>query len=111
MPNIQTDHEINIAISEILGWERVASTNIFLRPGESATEDELPDYCNDLNAMAKAESALTDDEFSRFGWLLLKSEPNIECRQYVSATARRRAEAFLAVFEPPNTPCTSGIRS
>ena len=55
----------------------------------------LPDYITDLNAMHEAEKVLTDDQFSHYGWTMLQSEPNIECRRYLSATAAQRAEAFL----------------
>lgn len=54
----------------------------------------IPDYFADLNAMNKAEKMLTDEQFSDYGWRMLRSEPNIECRQYLSASAAQRAEAF-----------------
>lgn len=55
---------------------------------------ELPDYFGSLDAMHEAEKFLTDNQFSCYGWTLLQSEPNIECRRYLSATAEQRAESF-----------------
>lgn len=65
--------------------------------GPGSSERQLPDYLNDLNAMAKAEDALkglTDfPEYVRILALVCDC-PLWAC---VSSTAAQRAEAFLRV--------------
>ena len=62
-----TDNEIGIAVSEVVGWQDVVAFGkeaIGLPPG--FTEDQcpegadelIPDYTNDLNAMAEAKRIL-----------------------------------------------------
>jgi len=55
----------------------------------------LPDYINDLNAMHEAENTLNSEAHSRFRehvWAVTHSHDG---REYLSATAAQRAEAFL----------------
>jgi hypothetical protein len=56
----------------------------------------IPNYLNDLNAMAEAEKVLQDDREAAFrGWLwLAHGQPELRCA-IVHATAAQRAEAFL----------------
>lgn len=56
----------------------------------------IPDYLNDLNAMAGAEKVLNDEEYARYA-LWLGPLTNQRVRSYISATALQRAEAFLRV--------------
>lgn len=123
-----------IAIAEALGWEipaevyekriiagespRKASGAPPLfgkKPGtENDWSKDVPDFCNDLNAMHEAEKVLTDergkDSFVRHlldciwrperkhidppkgGWWSITTH---EAPKLISATAAQRAEAFL----------------
>lgn len=86
-----------IAIAEACGWHQTPHGAWTRDPAGIAGPHvfDTPDYLSDLNAMHEAEKVLTDDQFSHYGWTMLQSEPNIECRRYLSATASQRAEAFL----------------
>ena len=91
-----TNEQINVAIIEACGWEprKDAEGNIIAwqSPGayRAFSPDDLPDYCNDLNAMHEEEKSLTSAE---------------QCRKYADilddengghfATASQKAEAFL----------------
>lgn len=99
-----TDEQINAAIAEACGWKahdhpecmakkegwRMPEVWIMRPDGELAFRHEIPNYCNDLNAMHEAEK------------LLIKNH-NLWTNYYYSigativlhATARQRAEAFL----------------
>jgi hypothetical protein len=106
-----TPESQRIAIAEACGWKirRTANGEICQTWQGWRTQDEnkirlawrilqsqpVPDYLNDLNACHEMEKVLTDDKFSHYGWTMLQSEPNIECRRYLSATAAQRCEAFL----------------
>lgn len=54
----------------------------------------VPDYLNDLNAMHEAEKVLTNEQYDIFA-LRLGPLTSMRRRQYISATATQRAEAFL----------------
>lgn len=54
----------------------------------------LPDYPNDLNAVAGVEARLTDAEYETFA-LHLGPLTSTRRRQYISATALQRCEALL----------------
>jgi len=91
-----TDEQINKAIAEACGWrvERLWTGEPHGKPiGEQGPFRELPDYCNDLNAMHEAEKVLID-----LGWAVLDYDEElfliIPARKW-NATARQRAEAFL----------------
>jgi len=83
-----TDNEINIAIAEAC-----------------ILTGDLPNYCNDLNAMHEAEKVLSpanqpargESQWSAYlGWLGFCGENNTsEVYGCVTATASQRAEAFL----------------
>lgn len=100
------DKEINEAIAMYFGYRK--KTGYIDANGETKGEwvgpdgytyDEIPDdYCGDLNAMHDAEKTLTDEQFSKYGWILL-ADGNIECRAFLGATARQRAEAFLKTID------------
>jgi hypothetical protein len=102
-----TDQEINIAIAEACGkrvelWTEPSGTSYpVIEDKNSELIFAIPDYCNDLNAMATAEIALDKhDETCPYSelwepvygrWLIQltgRSNP-------YHATARQRAEAFL----------------
>jgi len=97
------DQEINVAIAEACGWTVFENTICDPRPiikNGVQTGDvnmnpvaNLPDYCNDLNAMHKAEKTLLKEGNHSHGCYcsyLFERVYNCMC-----ATARQRAEAFL----------------
>jgi hypothetical protein len=106
-----TNKKINIAIAEHCGWriaERVSpevkedATACWIRPnGNEWQEENLPDYCNDLNAMHEAEKALNENKKNTFAFMLaqvLDTSPKVDLSDQflnIHATARQRAEAFL----------------
>ena len=92
-----TKEQINIAIAEACGWKYV--NNETHAPDGSfwwSKELEIPDYCNDLNAMHEAEKILSDEPHADYACELVKTiRQNGEWFESVSATAAQRAEAFL----------------
>ena len=92
-----TKEQINIAIAEACGWKYV--NNETHAPDGSfwwSKELEIPDYCNDLNAMHEAEKILNDESHADYACELVKTiRRNGEWFESVSATAAQRAEAFL----------------
>ena len=102
-----TDEQINIAIAEACGWKEIQSSHAPVefgrRPhgwkrtehGNRTLETQIPDYCNDLNAMREAEKILIKKGFkcTYDGELNLISERDY-CLVW-ETTARQRAEAFL----------------
>ena len=99
------DKQINIAIAEACGW-KYANNETHAPDGSFwwSKEPEIPDYCNDLNAMHKAEATLDFEQAELFEDELcdvtFKNNDGLEnplpCRFSVChATARQRAEAFL----------------
>lgn len=109
-----TNEQINMAIAKAVGWKDndhpdcIAKKRTkglmaeiwILRPdGELVFGNDIPNYCNDLNAMHEAESVLTDDQYVFFSGLLYDLECNRQEQskkwKWLSATARQRAEAFL----------------
>ena len=92
-----TNEKINIAIAEACGWKYV--NNETHAPDGSfwwSKELEIPDYCNDLNAMHEAEKILSDESHADYACELVKTiRRNGEWFESVSATAAQRAEAFL----------------
>jgi hypothetical protein len=92
-----TNEQINIAIAEACGWKWTGSG-----PNKDAhwrrnkndktfkRTHELPDYCNDLNAMHEAEKVLSYDQFDDYYIELAK-----RMVRPFHATAAQRAEAFI----------------
>jgi hypothetical protein len=58
-------------------------------------EDELPNYCNDLNAMHEAEKVLNSEQWVAYG----KELSRLGVFPMVHANAKERTEAFLRTFE------------
>lgn len=83
------------------GWQHPPSHDEW--GNRHAAETVLPDYFNDLNAMAEAEKTL-----SAHGWILYQvalhktspPDPNYSVKHYIHATASQRAEAFLLTIAP-----------
>jgi hypothetical protein len=83
-----TKEEINIAIAEACGW---TDTKIVNYGGKLMYgQTEVPDYCNDLNAMHEAEGVLTIDALTEY-----RVQLSMLVIAPFRATARQRAEAFL----------------
>ena len=89
-----TNEQINAAIAEACGWKAVCvdGDSGYYKGFDNGAElrPDLPDYCNDLNAMHEVEETLPDGEL----WTMkynLPSQGGLEFR----STARQRAEAFL----------------
>jgi len=101
-----TDLEINIAIAEMCGWGFLSKDKFIVIPPNSPYSVQplstIPDYVNDLNAMAEAEQILdstnggiTDPSCLRYayGSEIYRIVPNDI--QPFRASARHRAEALL----------------
>lgn len=103
-----TNRAINKAIAEHLGWKeldfhldgkRILGDRPTFSNGKivSYTVDQyVPDYCNDLNAMAEAENTLNDDQQYEYAYVLDDLIKNRSCEfDLIHASARMRAEAFV----------------
>ena len=98
-----TDEQINAEIAEACGWEditesvapaefqRRATGMLRDKHGNRTPTQQIPNYCNDLNAMHQAEWGLTDDQL----WRMARNIERNDEQWYFRATARQRAEAFL----------------
>jgi hypothetical protein len=118
------NQDINIAIAEACGWTQIKDewlhwdgpptkyfSGIENDPEciERQIRQEIPNYCNDLNAIHEAEMLFVDDHFNRsdYTWELQKivlgrnaeSVKGKTTFQIIHATARQRAEAFLRTLE------------
>jgi hypothetical protein len=108
---IMTNEQINIAIAEACGWNSIREQDydhgysgddvrqmwVGLNP-DSDEFEQIPDYCNDLNAMHEAEKVFIGDDPENCDiWSDFQTNLIIACPVYLSyhATARQRAEAFL----------------
>jgi hypothetical protein len=101
-----TNQEINAAIAEACGWN-VTTSSFGVPPTQTAFSklhgyDELPNYCEDLNAMHEAYLTMTEDNQWEFVKTLVDYTPGSfpllsrsESLVLANATARQRAEAFL----------------
>ena len=99
LQNNMTDQEINKTIAEVCGWKEVEPWLNGDRCFEFKQSvcgyriEDLPDYCNSLDAIHEVEKTLTSieqEEYWDFLWNLTGSEFEL-CH----ANARQRAEAFL----------------
>jgi hypothetical protein len=118
-----TDEQINIAIAEACGYKNVAirmtegTIRVITGFKHHTFDEEIPDYCNDLNAMHEAEKMLTKEQLYNYGNKLdritlpktsmemcyIESPeagmyPDLFC-----ATAAQRAEAFLKTIKKWNS--------
>ena len=97
-----TNEQINIAIAEACGWKY--EKNETHAPDGSfwwSKEPEIPDYCNDLNAMHEAWLSLSDkDKFVCDKELMRVLVASKDGPYWMTnSTARQRAEAFLKAIE------------
>ncbi len=89
-----TDDQINAAIAKSCGWKG----NLICRDlNGDLWPSDLPNYCNDLNAMHEAEKTLTGLNRHAFCDMLLDTVADSPDHlwEVLTATARQRAEAFL----------------
>ena len=96
-----TNEQINTAIAEACGWD---SDDIARGYALCQFSENVPDYCNDLNAMHEAEKVFTYEEAQQFEGELcgICGSENLH-KEYplpfefsvAHATASQRAEAFL----------------
>ena len=98
---IMTDEQINIAIAEACGWD-----NDDIERGHTLCQfsENVPDYCNDLNAMHEAEQFLWRKDWEMRDVFVDKlanilnpihGYRNQAGIDLLDATACQRAEAFL----------------
>jgi hypothetical protein len=97
-----TDHEINLAMAEAMGWRKEDGVYVWTANGIDCTCDELWDWANDLNAIHLAEKILSPKEEGVYFFALKHIVGDLiwhreTCRNY-RATARERAEAFLCAL-------------
>lgn len=103
-----TPTQQNIAIAKVRGWVDIHKLDNGVSYGWHPTkhpqnqfkyEAPLPLYTTDLNACAEMERTLTEDQhdaFRRELWEVIASQKQYPTeRDFVSATAPQRAEAFL----------------
>jgi hypothetical protein len=97
-----TDEQINVAIAKASGWKNLHShpLNPTVWTGDEPLDDgrylpytQIPDYCNDLNAMHEAEKTLNVERWQLYAAFLFKATSRPQ-----HATARQRAEAFLRML-------------
>lgn len=103
-----TNEEINKIIAEYCGWKYEFNGNdedpewYWIPPNNPDGNGTPPDYCNDLNAMAKAEDLLSNEQLQTYFSVL---RPVVEStakpgRGYVfTAKASQRAKAFVITIE------------
>ncbi len=106
--------DMRIAIAEANGYEWTMEAhlesgyhswqNFADQCGNEVLDDELPDYCNDLNAMHEVWCSLTEKQHQYFRRELQfviaeAGDNNIPhkgpCHSVCNATALQRAEAYL----------------
>lgn len=96
-----TQDEMRIAIAEKCGWHIHDANAFFGRHVDGCHSATLPDYCNDLNAIAVAEGALGYPEIVQYrDALTLIALEDESAMPYWCATAAQRAEAICRVFWP-----------
>mgnify|MGYP006265665975 CR=1 FL=1 len=94
-----TNQQINERIAVICGWKKCACNDehcgAWFPPGDFEPELGVPDYANDLNAMAEAAKTLAPEPFIRRKYIQTLDVITGDQWNTVDATARQRAEAFL----------------
>lgn len=100
-----SDEELRIKVAELCGWKCVHRSGSWIVGwmDSPSKDEEVPEYCEDLNAMHEAELMLDID-----GKIPLRSSVYLDCladitgttrmglqQEIVMATAGQRAEAFV----------------
>lgn len=88
-----SDEDLRIKVSELCGWKCVRRSGSWIVGwmDNPSKDEEVPDYCEDLNAMHEAEKNLRDRQWVVYGQNL----DRLGIFPMVHATARKRAEAFV----------------
>jgi hypothetical protein len=103
-----TDEQINIAIAEACGYKNVTigvtegTIRVVVGYKHHTFDEEIPDYCNDLNAMHEAEKIFDAALYCRYINELCDLTIKGKNCMYM-ATARQRAEAFLKTIKKWNS--------
>lgn len=102
--------EQQIAIAESVGWRKICSNDavVYVKDADlvsyqARTQEQLPNYLKDLNAMHEVENAFYKRagmyEFERYlthlQHIMNRVPPVQENMFFVSAPAAQRAEAYL----------------
>ena len=95
-----TSIEINLAIAEACGWTDIsqytqAVDGWYGHEPENGLHSQVPNYCNDLNAMHEAEKQMRNGDWTRYCQYLAEYGGGTVRFVSVHATAQSRAEAFL----------------
>jgi hypothetical protein len=104
-----TDEELNRNVAELCGgvWKTCECVGINCDKTmrwhwlNNTITNECPNYAGDLNAMHEAESILVEVQKRKYGNILLDiTHPDEYYGEYdvVHASARKRAEAFVATM-------------
>jgi hypothetical protein len=99
-----TDEQINIAIAETCGYKNVTigvtegTIRVVVGYKHHTFDEEIPDYCNDLNAMHEAEKIFDHALYCRYINELCDITIKGNNSMYM-ATAVQRAEAFLKTID------------
>ncbi len=95
-----TDEPLNKTIAKAINWKPFTlSFDMQGKPIEGW--DKVPNFCGDLNLMNDVEKTLSDEQYKLYHSFLFNDsyadgKINIESRRnYISASARQRAEAFI----------------
>jgi hypothetical protein len=110
-----SDESKNIKVAELDGWTKIEYHNelspllgrndhftegyygISPNPNWSGT-NPIPDYLNDLNAMHRCVSKLSEDDQWEYRGILIGIVG--DSREAIDAIAAQRAEAFVLAMEP-----------
>lgn len=92
-----TPEQQRIKIAEACGWWGNCKENCMQPPNCTDMYCEIPNYCNDLNAMHETEKFLTNDQWLDYDLelMVITNCDDIVQKKRISATAKQRAEAFL----------------
>ena len=123
MEEIMTEREINIIIADYCGWKRAEkydypawsddpdpetwTQKMWVRNGSLVEERQLPNYCQDLNAIHEAEKIILNDEDTWFAYAVKLGKitrdeaiPSLKGLIGVTshATALQRSKAFVMIL-------------
>jgi hypothetical protein len=88
---------------EVCGWKNLSfdvwhNGLVGVLPTNKDVRSKIPDYCNDLNAIAEAEKHLTEDQLETMNTRIWEATMNQKC--IWQATARQRAMALIEAVYP-----------
>jgi hypothetical protein len=103
-----TDQELGIKVLQHMGWRLIEDDPVrhpyYLKDERMIRVDTFEvwagQFVNDLNAMYEAVETLSKEQKQHFVAILRWTETGyLEPEDYINATARQRAEAFVKVKE------------